>query len=402
MAPWVKMNALSTFSESFSQYRSRIKKSRDVLSYAKTTSLEEFVFNIQKIRSSRTKKDFVKSLLSMTNSGIWVSRSAFVVLKSFFDIRQIENKNLYSPRAQEILAGVINKRSVEASDKEIFQTIYTEITHAHLNHDYKTALVIPPTDATIVLISGVLNEIFSTPAFQRGAENLLDEYSIKHIAPAVDGKKGSRENAVLIKKQIAQYLEENPNEKLWFFCFSKGGIDTLHYLKGEGEDLSPKILGISFIATPIMGSDHVNNKILRMVNTLSRFPEEVSKILLGKKIDILAKELQKSLSRTYRESWFKKNHKALPQKPFYTAIAFESKWHQSHIWMILAKALFRSQKSNDGIVDVENAQFPAYFNGINLGVLEGHHLVGSRSSFYDQEALMKSHLLFLHYKKLFK
>ncbi|MGZ3787470.1 MAG: hypothetical protein ACXVLQ_03045 [Bacteriovorax sp.] len=396
------MNAINAFSESFSQYRSRIKKSRDVLSYAKTTSLEEFVFNIQKIKSSRTKKDFLKSLLSATNSGIWVSRSAFVVLKSFFDIRQIENKNLHNERAQEILAGVINKRTVDASDSEIFRTIYAEITHSHLNHDYKSALTVPASNVTIVLVSGVLNEIFSTPAFQRGAENLLDQYNIKHIAPAVDGKKGSRENAVLLRKQIDQYIEENPDEKLWFFCFSKGGIDTLHFLKSEGEDLSSNILGISFIATPIMGSDHVNNNLLKLVNALSRVPEEVSRRILGKKIDLLAKELQKSLSRSYRESWFKKYHNALPKKPFYTAIAFESKWHQSHVWMMLAKAFFRSQKLNDGIVDVENAQFPSYFKGMNLGILEGHHLVGSRSSFFDQEALMKAHLVFLHYKKLIK
>jgi hypothetical protein len=69
---------------------------------------------------------------------------------------------------------------------------------------------------------------------------------------------------------------------------------------------------------------------------------------------------------------------------------------------MLTKAFFRSHKSNDGVVDVENAQFPTYFNGINLGILEGHHLVGSRSSFYDQEALMKAHLIFLNYKKLIK
>lgn len=394
------MNAINVLSDSFSQYRSRLKKSTEAFSYARSTSLEEFVFNIQKIKSNRTKADFIRSLVSFTNSGIWVSRSAFVVLKSFFDIRQIESQNLYNPRAQDILASVINKKTVAASDAEIFRTIYTEITHCHLNTDYKTGLQIPPTDVTIVLVSGVLNEIFSTPAFQRGAENLLDEYNIRHIAPVVDGKKGSRENAALLKKQIHKYVEENPNEKLWFLCFSKGGVDTLHFLKDESENLSQNVVGISFIATPIMGSDHVNNKILRLVNTLSRVPEEVSKKVLGKKIDILAKELQKSLSRSYRESWFKRHHKALPKKPFYTAIAFESKWHQSHVWMMLAKAFFRSRKSNDGVVDVENAQFPDYFSGFNLGVLEGHHLVGSRSSFYDQEALLKAHLIFLHYKKL--
>jgi hypothetical protein len=396
------MNALNAFSDSFSQYRSRIKKRKEVLTYASSTSLEELVFNIHKIKSTRAKKDFLKSLLSITNSSIWLSRSAFVVLKSFFDIRQLENVNFQNERAQEILAGVINKRTVEASDAEVFRTIYNELTHARLQSDHKTLLVTPKIDVTIVLVSGVLNEIFSTPAFKRGAEDLLDQHNIKHIAPTVDGKKGSRENSILLRKQIDLYIEKNPNEKLWFFCFSKGGIDTLHFLKSKSADLSPNIIGFSFIATPIMGSDHVNHKMLRLVNLLAKVPEEVSKRILGKKIDFLAKELQKSLAGDYRVNWFKKNYKILPQKPFYTAIAFESKWHKSHIWMMMTKAFFRSQKSNDGIVDVENAQFPSYFNGINLGTLEGHHLVGIRSSFYDQEALMQAHLIFLNYKKLFK
>jgi hypothetical protein len=393
------MSAMNVISESLSQYRSRIRKSRDVLSYASSTTIEELLFNIQKIKSHHTKIDILKSMVTATNSSIWLSRSAFTVLKSFFNIRQLENQNTNSEKAQEILAGVVNKSSVNALDAEIFKTIYTELTHSHLHTEYVTLLKMPEINVTIVLVSGVLNEIFSTPAFKRGAANLLDQYNIKHIAPVVDGKKGSRENSALLKKQINQYLAENPNEKLWFFCFSKGGIDALHYLKSENSSLSPNILGFSFIATPIMGSDHLNHKMLRLVNTLGKIPEEVSRKILGKKIDFLAKELQKSLSRDYRANWFKKNHKIISKKPFYTAIAFESKWHQSHIWMMIAKAFFRSEKSNDGVVDVENAQFPSYFNGINLGVLEGHHLVGSRSSFYDQEALMKAHLIFLNYKK---
>ncbi len=394
------MNAISAFSESYSQYRSRFRKSREALSYASSTSIEELVFNFQKIKSAQSKNDFLKSLLSMTNSSIWVSRSAFVVLKSLFDIRYLENSNHRNEKSQEILAGIVNKSTVEADDDLIFKTIYNELTHSHLHKDYKSSLTVPSINITIVLVSGVLNEIFSTPAFKRGAETLLDEYNVKHFAPEVDGKKGSRENSVLLKKQIYSFMENNPDEKLWFFCFSKGGIDTLHFLKSEGEELSPKIAGISFIATPILGTDHVNNKILKLVNALSKIPEEISKRVLGKKIDFLAKELQKSLSHSYRSSWFKKHHKSLPKAPFYTAIAFESKWHQSHIWMMLTKAFFRSHKSNDGVVDVENAQFPSYFKGINLGVLKGHHLVGSRSSFYDQEALMKAHIIFLHYKKL--
>lgn len=362
--------------------------------------MAEFIFNLQQIKSLRARREILKTFISATNSSIWLSRSAFTVIKSYFDISTLENLNIKNERAQEIIASVVNKKTVDATDQEIFKTIYHELAHAHLVSDYKTPLKVPKINITIVLVSGVFNEIFSTPAFKRGAEALLDAYSIKHIAPAVDGKKGSRENSLLLKKQIEDYIQNNPEERLWFFCFSKGGIDTLHYLKSKGEKLSDKIIGVSFIATPIMGTDHINNKLLRMANTVGRIPENVSKKLLGRDVDLIAKELQKSLSKNYRESWFKKNHTLLPKQPFYTAIAFQSKWHNSHVWMMLTKAIFRSQKMNDGVVDVENAQFPFYFKGMNLGVLEGHHLVGSRSSFYDQEALMKAHLIFLDYKKL--
>ncbi len=394
------MNAINVFSKSFSHYRSRIKKRKDTYNYAKHTSAEEIIFNLQKLVKLKDKKDILKTVMSISNSSIWLSRSAFSVLRSYFDISSMENLNLNSERAQDIIANVTNKRTVDATDQEIFQTIYHELAHSHMASDYRTSLKIPETKITIVLVSGVLNEIFSTPAFKRGAETLLNQYKIKHFAPLVDGKKGARENSLAIKKQIEEYISENPEEKLWFFCFSKGGIDTLHYLRSKGEKLSPNITGISFIATPLMGSDHVNNRLLKMANAIGKIPEKVSQKFLGKQIDLIAMELQKSLSKNFRESWFKRNHKLLPTKPFYTAVAFESKWHQSHIWMMLTKAIFNSQKSNDGVVDVENAQFPYYFNGHNLGVLEGHHLVGTRSSFYDQEALMKAHIIFLDYKKL--
>ncbi|MBC7715152.1 MAG: hypothetical protein H7177_17535 [Rhizobacter sp.] len=394
------MTAINVLTKSFSHYRSRIQKRKDTYNYAKHTSAEEIIFNLQKLVKLKDKKDIINTVMSISKSSIWMSRSAFTVLTSYFDVSSLENLNLNSERAQDIIASVTNKRTVDAPDQEVFNVIYHELAHSHMVKDYRTSLKVPDTKVTIVLVSGVLNEIFSTPAFQRGAETLLNQYNIKHITPHVDGKKGARENALALRKQIDDYMEKNPEERLWFFCFSKGGIDTLHYLRAKGEKLSPNIVGISFVATPIMGSDHVNNKLLKMVNAIGKVPEKVSKKILGKQIDVIASELQKSLSKNFRESWFKRNHKQLPSKPFYTAVAFEAKWHQSHVWMMLTKAIFRSQKSNDGVVDVENAQFPYYFQGHNLGVLEGHHLVGSRSSFYDQEALMKAHIIFLDYKKL--
>jgi hypothetical protein len=394
------MGSANVITKSFHHYRSRIQKRKDVLNYAKQISVDEIVFNLQKIRSYKSQKEILKTILSITNSSIWLSRSAFTVLKSYFDISSLENINLKSEKAQDIIANVTNRRTVDATDQEIFQTIYHELTHDHLDKVYRTSLTIPKIDVTIVLVPGVLNEIFSTPAFKRGAEALLDQYGIKHIATVVDGTRGSHDNSLVLKKQIEDYIEANPSEKLWFFCFSKGGLDTLHYLRSKGEKLSPNIVGVSFIATPLMGTNHLDHKLLRIFNSISRIPEVLTKKLLGREVDLLAKEVQKSLSKNFRESWFKRNHKILPSKLFYTAVAFESKWHQSHVWMMMTKAIIRSNKSNDGVVDVENAQFPSYFPGVNLGVLEGHHLVGSRSSFYDQEALMKAHLIFLSYKKL--
>lgn len=397
------MNALNIVNENFGQYRSRLKKRSEALMYAKRTAQKEFFTHLKKIKSPNPdeKQERLRSLVSLTNSSIWVSRSALKLLKSSVDWRFLENDNHKSTRAQEILSGVASGRTVEAEDREVFDVIYRELTHSHLHHHNESVLRMPVVNITIILVSGVFNEYFSTPAFKRGAEKLLDKYNIKHFTPNVHGTKGARENAIALKKQIDLFIEKNPNEKLWFFCFSKGGIDSLHFLKNEGENISPQILGFSFVATPILGSTHVNHRLFKLANAIGKVPEHVTSKILGKKIDLLAKELQKSLCKNYRENWFRRNHKALPTRPFYTAIGFESKWHQSHIWMMLTKAFFQSRTANDGIVDIENAQFPSYFKGMNLGIIEGHHLVGSRSSFYDQEALFKAHLIFLRYKKLF-
>ena len=393
------MNVVNQLSDSVLQYRSRIRKRKHFFHYARNTSANEIWHNISKLRHAENKKDIFSPLLTLTKHSVWVGRSGWHYLKSYFDLRFLENKNHGNPRSQEILSGVVNNRTIDASDEEVFKTIYDEILYSHLHENYKCPITVPKTDITIVLVSGVFNEIFSTPAFKRGAEMLLDECKIKHIAPNVSGRKGAKQNASSLKKQIDLFLQHHPEEKLWFFCFSKGGIDTLHYLKNESENISKNIIGVSFIATPLLGSEHINNKLLKVANTIGKAPEIISQKVLGKKTDLILKELQQSLSKPYREGWFKRNYKSLPKNLFYTSVAFESGWKDAHVYMIMTKAMFRSKKSNDGIVDVENAQFPSYFNGMNLGVIEGHHLVGSRSSLYDQEALMKAHLIFLRYKK---
>ena len=68
--------------------------------------------------------------------------------------------------------------------------------------------------------------------------------------------------------------------------------------------------------------------------------------------------------------------------------------------MVATKILFASSKNNDGVVDIDNAFFPSYFESIKLGVIKGHHLIGARSSAYAQESLVMTHIIFLKYLNL--
>ena len=106
-----------------------------------------------------------------------------------------------------------------------------------------------------------------------------------------------------------------------------------------------------------------------------------------------------SLSKD-KKKWFQENSEQLPKKLFYTSVAFEAEWYESHLWMIFTKLLFNNPSINDGVVEAENAFFPKSFQGTNLGLLKGHHLIGTRSSFYSQEALLEAHAIYLNYRDL--
>ncbi len=383
-------------------YTSRLNKHKRDLLYASRVvkhELSETLTN-KKFRS-RTKK-FISLSKTITNSSIWISRSSLKYLKSYLDVKTYHNENLRNDRSRLILTALRNKskipKSLQVKDSEILEIIYQELMYSHFN--LNSAQVFNYSgdfqNITIVLVSGVLNEIFSTPAFQRGADYLYEHYKIKNISINVSGVKDSKINSKIIKTELLDYCSQNSNEKLWLISFSKGGLDTLHFLQSSPE-LHEKVIGASLIACPILGSEHVNHKVIRAVNASSL---AVNKFIKNSKLIPMALEFKKSLDADFRTNWFRANHKKLPQNAFYTAIALESKWYQSHLWMILTKAIFMSRKSNDGVVDTDRAQFPTYFKGINLGVLEGHHLVGTRSSFYNQEALLEAHLVFLLYKKL--
>ncbi|WP_290733451.1 hypothetical protein [Halobacteriovorax sp. JY17] len=384
----------------FKQYQSYKKHTKNFLESATRTSIRDSIEAVEIFIREPNINTMGQLVKTLTNSGTWISHSTLRHLHSHIDFFNRRNNFIYDEGFQEIIKAIANNDTSIFSkydEEAVFEAIYLELDYTHKISEHKARFNIPKIDSTLVLISGVFNEIFSTPAFERGAQHLFKTKGIKYVAANVNGSKSSKHNSKLLAEQLKRYKDENPTEKLWLLCFSKGGLDTLHFLKNEREWAEENIVGVSTIASPILGSDHLKKKIFKMINSVHFFENTKLYQFIDKKRDIMMKEFQKSLSSDYQSSWFQRNHNDLPKLKFFSAIGLEAEWYESHIWMVLTKLIFQSSESNDGVVDTKNSQFPNYFKGINLGILRGHHLIGTRSSFYNQEALLESHLVMLDF-----
>lgn len=380
-------------------HNARKLRYKKILTSASKTSSREIFEKICDFKNGISPNDLTDLIKKMTNASTWIGHTYLRYLISHVNFTSYGNSISNSEKVEDILEHV--RRGIPLNGRyshdDIFKAIYDECELRHYFPDHKPALRIPKTNVTVVLISGVLNEIFSTAAFERGADHLCQISQAKYITTNVKGTKSSEHNSELIAKQLQKYIEENPEEKLWLIGFSKGGVDALHFMRNHKIFCERNVIGLSTVASPILGSDHVNNKFIGVLNQLHKLSDNPIYKYIEETRGVLGPDFQKSLSSSHQRVWFRHNHQELPKSPFYTSVAFESSWYESHLWMILTKLIFRSRKSNDGVVDVENASFPSYFNGINLGILRGHHLVGTRSSHFCQEALMESHLIFLKY-----
>ncbi len=395
------MGAFSKNKSNFLKYyfQERPKK-KFLLKKALLNSYQDVIEDIKNFYIRPGPLEFIILCRNCITSSIWIGRTGFFYFLSLIDFSLDLADPEHDDKTQYILDHVARKKEMNFEDisyEEIFRSIFNELEFAHHNPKYKSKLQLPKSHCTIVLIPGVLNEIFSTPAFSRGAKHISKRLDLKIFAPRIVGTKSSLYNRDLLKDQFHQYIRENPKEKLWILCFSKGGLDALHFVKENQTFASEHILGLSMIASPILGSDNVDHQLLKIVNKIHDCHNNPVYKFFDKKFDLLLKEFQKGLSSEYRAGWFKRNHSLLPRNLFYTAVAFEAQWYNSHFWMVLTKTFFQSSNPNDGVVDARNALFPSYFNGINLGVLSGHHLVGTRSSVYCQEALLEAHLVFFDY-----
>lgn len=334
----------------------------------------------------------------------WNVRAFFRVIVKFFDLTQLffrpPSPKALGEREQIILKHVRMGIPLEGdfSAKEIFQTVFLDQDCADQLEEYESELKVPQIESTLVIVSGVFNELFATPAFERACKHLKKEYGINYLTLKVSGQKSPRYNARLIHRQLKYYMKKHPNEKLWIVPYSKGGLDTLYYLRQMGQRLSKNIQGVSLIASPILGSGHLDHKIVR----LFRFFQNNSLSIVNRDWHRFFADFQDSLSVHYQRPWFRRNRKLLSSKIFYTALAFQGDWFDRHLGMSFAKFFFQSEHPNDGIVDVTCAQFPEDFPATNLGVVKAHHWVSSQSSFFNQEALFRSLVITLHYLGLLK
>lgn len=366
-----------------------------------TSSKDIFVAFSQFVNNPKP-HEMMLLMRSLTTSGVWVSHSSLRYFASMIEKEKASYGQIQDQTSVDILRAIRDKKPLpdRVTDEMAFDVLFRDISFAHKNSLHERLVPLPKVSPTLVLISGVLNEIFSTPAFARGAEYISNKTGLKRTSFHVSGRKGTEHNIELLHKQLEIYLASHPSEKLWIVAFSKGGIDILHFMHKYPEFSDKYIAGVSLMATPIMGSGYMQNKFFK---TAKKVETQIFKGRLKnfyKERDLFAVSLREALSEEKQANWFNLNYHQLPKLPFYSALAFESQWYQSHVWMMMTKLILQSKGSNDGVVEVERAQFPSYFQGINLGVQNGHHLVGTRSSFFSQEALLEAHLIYLNYLNL--
>jgi hypothetical protein len=369
------------------------------LKKALVTSSEDILSDSCKLINEPKFNNYLRLQKRLFNSSTWVGKSSFRLLwpkeKKLINQKMFLQKN----RSKLILNAVKNKDKIEYKDathQEIFETIFSDLDYSRKNYNYKSSLSVPKTSPPILLVSGVLNEIFSTAAFERGAKYLKKEYDIDYLICETSGLKSVSENSDKIKDQIELQFKKH-NKKLWVVAFSKGGVDFLHFMKDYPELAEKCVGGLSTIASPILGSNRINHKVINLINYLHKLSHYNIYQKLDDKFDLLLKDFQQSISSEFQEGWFKENFHYLPKDIFYSAVALKTNWYESHVWMILTKLFFQSSRPNDGIVDVDSALYPSYFNGVNLGVLGGHHLIGTRTSEFSQESLLEAHIIFRDY-----
>lgn len=402
------LNFLKAIREKIDIIQKKSEKRYDLYNEACKTSKKELAADIKKLINTIKKsknEDIPLEVLTLSRNilGItsWVSLQYLEYLKSFIQY-SIDNQIPENKKMKKILHAVKNHIPLEqitCTPAEVFQCLFHEFKLKTEDDHYKSHIPYPKLNATIILVPGVLNEIYRMAAFEKGAMGLQKRLGTAYQALNVHGRRGSTYNSKLIEEQIKEYLTKKPEAKLWIFAHSKGAIDTLHFLKKNNDLASQSIMGLSTVAAPLTGSSHTNHQLIKLLQMISKLEHSYLYQKFDRGRDLLLKNVPQYLSENYQKQWMDQSHDHLPKNIFYSSLGLKSQWHKTHIWMLFAKFLFRNKKINDGIVDIDQAHFPSWFEHINLGYLDGHHLIGARSSRFNQEALLLAHIATLQYLK---
>ena len=398
--------SIESLEEKILLYQSRVQKHRHQYHHARKTSKKEIQDDIKQLIDLAGNSPDIDIPLEIIilgkdilGSSVWVLHCYLNYLKSFLHF-SIKNQPLDNQNHQQIIQDVssgIPLDKIHWRPRQIFQAVFNDLTRADEDPLYISSLACPKIKTTIVLVSGLLNEFYRTATFERGARYLQKQFGVKYYAPKIHGRRGSTHNARLLRKQLTSYIEQHPSEKLWILAHSKGGVDSLHFMKRNPEFSRQYLVGISTIAAPITGTQHAQSFLAKTLQTLIRLENTTLYQKLDRGRDFLLKNVPYYLSENFQRRWFDKNAKYLPENIFYSSLALESEWYQAHFWMLFAKFLLKNDKPNDGVVDIEQAHFPDCFEHINLGTVNGHHLIGTRSSTFNQEALIQAHIITLHF-----
>ncbi|MFZ4712966.1 MAG: hypothetical protein ACOYL6_04620 [Bacteriovoracaceae bacterium] len=395
------MNEALTLSEESKRflilYASEYFRSQGFFTEALSTSQKELKEDLNTILAgNHSSAAYKKLVMNLIESGAWIGKSGLSHLQTIFRLPAIHPEFTNGEEHKAIIQTIVEGKKSFFTHEQLFTAVFEELNYHYFDPNYKTPLKFPLIDVTIALVPGFVHELYSKAPFERGVQNICKLYGMKYIVLKVHGAKNSQYNAEQIHAQIEDYKKENPDTRFWFLAYSKGGIDTLHYMKEHSEVINEHTIGLSTIASPILGNHRTDNKVIKILTPKEFVADSFLNKYLKLKKHKIVHPLKKYLSDKYQGNWFKHHHQELPNI-FYSSLALESQWYQSHLWMLMAKVFFNSKENNDGVVDVRDAKFPDYFKSFHLGKIKGHHLIGLRYSNFNQEALVESHIIVLHY-----
>ena len=314
---------IDSLNEKILIYQSRIKKQRHHYDKACQISKEEIYNDVKQLISLIKKSEGIDIPLEiltlgkdLIGSSVWVLHRYLAYLKSFLQF-SIKSEIIDNRKHQKMLEALQNNTPIEKtgfSPQEIFQCIFQDLLLEDKDHCYVTPLQFPKIKATIVLASGVLNELYRMATFERAVTHLQEQFNIEYLALKVHGRRGSTHNAKLIERQLKEYINQNPEKKFWILAHSKGGIDSLHFLRRNPEFASKYVLGISTIATPIMGSPHTDHIFVRILQLLVKLEDTTIYQKIDRGRNLLLKNVPYYLSENFQKRWFERNVDYLPKK----------------------------------------------------------------------------------------